>query len=288
MNYILNFTKMQGLGNDYVYIDATKENIENPSELSKYISDRHFGVGSDGLILICLSDKADFRMRMFNSDGSEAEMCGNGIRCVGKFVYDKKLTDKTLVTIETKAGIKVLKLNVKDKEVDTVRVDMGTPILECEKIPVITDEKIAQNLKLNALDKSFDFTCVSMGNPHAVTIVDNVSDFDVKKYGSILEINEVFPNKTNVEFVEIKDPENIKMRVWERGTGETLACGTGACASAVACNLNGLTKNNVNVELLGGNLNIELGGDNHVYMTGPAVTVFEGELNNPKVLKLTR
>ena len=285
---MLNFTKMQGLGNDYVYIDATRANIENPSELSKYISDRHFGVGSDGLILICPSDKADFRMRMFNSDGSEAEMCGNGIRCVGKFVYDKKLTDRTLVTIETKAGIKVLKLNVKDEEVDTVRVDMGTPILESEKIPVVTDEKIAQNLKLNVLDKSFNFTCVSMGNPHAVTIVDNVSDFDVKKYGSILEINEVFPNKTNVEFVEIKDPENIKMRVWERGTGETLACGTGACASVVACNLNGLTKRSVNVELLGGNLNIELGGDNHVYMTGPAVTVFEGELNNPKVLKLTK
>lgn len=285
---MLNFTKMQGLGNDYVYIDATRANIENPSELSKYISDRHFGVGSDGLILICPSDKADFRMRMFNSDGSEAEMCGNGIRCVGKFVYDKKLTDRTLVTIETKAGIKVLKLNVKDEEVDTVRVDMGTPILESEKIPVVTDEKIAQNLKLNVLDKSFNFTCVSMGNPHAVTIVDNVSDFDVKKYGSILEINEVFPNKTNVEFVEIKDPENIKMRVWERGAGETLACGTGACASVVACNLNGLTKRSVNVELLGGNLNVELGEDNHVYMTGPAVTVFEGELNNPKVLKLTR
>ena len=285
---MIKFTKMQGLGNDYVYIDATKENIENPSVLAKYISDRHFGVGSDGLILICPSDKADFRMRMFNSDGSEAEMCGNGIRCVGKFVYDKKLTDKTLVTIKTKAGIKTLKLNVKDEKVDTVRVDMGTPILESEKIPVITDENIAQNLRLNALDKSFDFTCVSMGNPHAVTVVDNVTDFDVKKYGSILEVNEVFPNKTNVEFVEIKDSENIKMRVWERGTGETLACGTGACASAVACNLNGLTKNNVNVELLGGNLNIELGEDNHVYMTGPAVTVFEGELNNPKVLKLTR
>ena len=285
---MIKFTKMHGLGNDYVYIDVTKENLENPSELSKYISDRHFGVGSDGLILICPSDKANFRMRMFNSDGSEAEMCGNGIRCVGKFVYDKKLTDKTLVTIETKAGIKTLKLNVKDEKVDTVRVDMGTPILESEKIPVITDEKIAQNLRLNALDKSFDFTCVSMGNPHAVTVVDNLSDFDVKKYGSILEVNEAFPNKTNVEFVEIKDPENIKMRVWERGTGETLACGTGACASVVACNLNGLTKRSVNVELLGGNLNIELGEDNHVYMTGPAVTVFEGELNNPKVLKLTR
>ena len=285
---MIKFTKMHGLGNDYVYIDVTKENLENPSELSKYISDRHFGVGSDGLILICSSDKADFRMRMFNSDGSEAEMCGNGIRCVGKFVYDKKLTDKTLVTIETKAGIKTLKLNVKDEKVDTVRVDMGTPILESEKIPVITDEKIAQNLRLNALDKSFDFTCVSMGNPHAVTVVDNLSDFDVKKYGSILEVNEAFPNKTNVEFVEIKDPENIKMRVWERGTGETLACGTGACASVVACNLNGLTKRSVNVELLGGKLNIELGEDNHVYMTGPAVTVFEGELNNPKVLKLSR
>ena len=285
---MIKFTKMHGLGNDYVYIDVTKENLENPSELSKYISDRHFGVGSDGLILICPSDKADFRMRMFNSDGSEAEMCGNGIRCVVKFVYDKKLTDKTLVTIETKVGIKTLKLNVKDEKVDTVRVDMGTPILESEKIPVITDEKIAQNLRLNALDKSFDFTCVSMGNPHAVTVVDNLSDFDVKKYGSILEVNEAFPNKTNVEFVEIKDPENIKMRVWERGTGETLACGTGACASVVACNLNGLTKRSVNVELLGGNLNIELGEDNHVYMTGPAVTVFEGELNNPKVLKLTR
>ena len=285
---MIKFTKMHGLGNDYVYIDVTKENLENPSELSKYISDRHFGVGSDGLILICPSDKADFRMRMFNSDGSEAEMCGNGIRCVGKFVYDKKLTDKTLVTIETKAGIKTLKLNVKDKEVDTVRVDMGIPIIESEKIPVITDEKIAQNLRLNALDKSFDFTCVSMGNPHAVTVVDNLSDFDVKKYGSILEVNEAFPNKTNVEFVEIKDPENIKMRVWKGGAGETLACGTGACASVVACNLNGLTKRSVNVELLGGNLNIELGEDNHVYMTGPAVTVFEGELNNPKVLKLTR
>ena len=284
----MKFTKMQGIGNDYVYVNCFEEKVEDPSALAIQVSDRHFGIGSDGLILICPSEVADCEMAMYNADGSRGEMCGNGIRCVGKFVYDKKLTDKTLVTIETKAGIKVLKLNIKDKEVDTVRVDMGTPILECEKIPVITDEKIAQNLKLNALDKSFDFTCVSMGNPHAVTIVDNVSDFDVKKYGSILEINEVFPNKTNVEFVEIKDPENIKMRVWERGTGETLACGTGACASAVACNLNGLTKNNVNVELLGGNLNIELGGDNHVYMTGPAITVFEGELNNPKVLKLTR
>lgn len=279
MNYILNFTKMQGLGNDYVYIDATKENIENPSELSKYISDRHFGVGSDGLILICSSDKADFRMRMFNSDGSEAEMCGNGIRCVGKFVYDKGLTNKTTVKIETLAGIKTLILNTKDGKVETARVDMGEPILEAEKIPVISNEKPVKNLILNAQGKEFKFTCVSMGNPHAITIVDNTEKFDVEKYGKVLEIDKAFPRKTNVEFAQILDRNNIKMRVWERGAGETLACGTGACATAVACNLNGLTDRRVNIELLGGTLQIEWNEeDNHVYMTGPAVTVFEGIL----------
>ena len=254
MNYILNFTKMQGLGNDYVYIDATKENIENPSELSKYISDRHFGVGSDGLILICSSDKADFRMRMFNSDGSEAEMCGNGIRCVGKFVYDKGLTNKTTITIETLAGIKTLKFNLKDKKVETVRVDMGEPILNPEKIPVISSENPVKNLKLKALDKEFIFTCVSMGNPHAITVVKDTEKFDVETYGRILEVDKAFPNKTNVEFVQIVDKEHIKMRVWERGAGETLACGTGACATAVACHLNGLTDRNVYIELLRRNI----------------------------------
>ena len=285
---MLEFTKMQGLGNDYIYIDATKIRIKNPNMLAKYMSDRHFGVGADGLILILPSSKADFSMRMFNADGSEAEMCGNGIRCVAKFVYDKCLTDKKIITVDTKAGIKTLTLNVVGKYVDTVKVDMGIPKYESECIPVISNTKIAKNLKIEILDKIFDVTCVSMGNPHTVIFVDDVDSFDVKKYGELIEKNEMFPQRTNVEFVEIKDNSNIKMRVWERGTGETLACGTGACASAVACNLNGLTKNNVNVELLGGNLNIELGGDNHVYMTGPAITVFEGELNNPKVLKLTR
>ena len=276
---MIKFTKMHGLGNDYVYMDAIHQKIENESSLAKFVSNRHFGIGSDGLILICTSQIADFKMRMFNSDGSEAEMCGNGIRCVGKFVYDKGLTNKENITIETLAGIKQLKLNIKDGKVLTVKVDMGEPILEAEKIPVKSNEFPVKNLKLKALDKEFIFTCVSMGNPHAITIVENVDNFDVQKYGSIIEIDNIFPKKTNVEFIEIKDRKNIKMRVWERGAGETLACGTGACATAVACNLNGLTDKNVKVELLGGTLEIEWNKeDNHIYMTGPAVTVFEGEL----------
>ena len=275
----MKFTKMQGLGNDYVYIDATHQNIENESTLAQFVSNRNFGVGSDGLILICKSDVADFKMKMFNSDGSEAEMCGNGIRCVGKFVYDKKLTDKTTITIETLAGIKTLRLNTKEGKVETVKVDMGEPRLSPSQIPVISNEEPVKNLKINVKGKEFIFTCVSMGNPHAITIVDNVKDFDVEKYGKAVEVDEVFPKKTNVEFIEIVDNQHIKMRVWERGTGETLACGTGACATAVACNLNGLTDEHVFVELLGGTLEIEWNKqDNHVYMTGPAVTVFDGEL----------
>ena len=275
----MKFTKMQGLGNDYVYIDATHQDIENESTLAQFVSNRNFGVGSDGLILICKSDVADFKMKMFNSDGSEAEMCGNGIRCVGKFVYDKKLTDKTTITIETLAGIKTLRLNTKEGKVETVKVDMGEPILSPSQIPVISNKEPVKNLKINVKGKEFIFTCVSMGNPHAITIVDNVKDFDVEKYGKAVEVDEVFPKKTNVEFIEIVDNQHIKMRVWERGTGETLACGTGACATAVACNLNGLTDEHVFVELLGGTLEIEWNKqDNHVYMTGPAVTVFDGEL----------
>ena len=286
---MIKFTKMHGLGNDYVYIDAINQKIENESSLAKFVSNRHFGIGSDGLILICKSEIADFKMRMFNSDGSEAEMCGNGIRCVGKFVYDKGLTNKTTVKIETLAGIKTLILNTKDGKVETARVDMGEPILEAEKIPVISTEKPVKNLELEAENKKFKFTCVSMGNPHAITIVENTKEFDVEKYGKVLEVDKAFPKKANIEFAQIIDRQNINMRVWERGAGETLACGTGACATAVACNLNGLTDRKVNIELLGGTLNIEWNEtDNHVYMTGPAVTVFEGELNNPKVLKLTR
>ena len=273
---MIKFTKMQGLGNDYVYIDAIHQNIENRTYLAQFVSNRNFGVGSDGLILVEKSDIADFKMTMFNSDGSQAEMCGNGIRCVAKFVYDKGLTDKTNLKIETLAGIKILLLNVKDGKVETVRVDMGEPILEPTKIPVMTT---TNHVKIETYDKKIDFTCVSMGNPHAVTMVDDVKNFDVKKYGKDIEVNKIFPQKANIEFAEIVDRNTIKMRVWERGTGETLACGTGSCATAVACALNGVTDRNVVIELLGGNLEIEWNeNDNHVYMTGPAVTVFEGEL----------
>ena len=283
---MIKFTKMQGLGNDYVYIDAIHQNIKDPSSLAKFVSNRNFGIGSDGLILICNSDVADFKMRMFNQDGSEAEMCGNGIRCVGKFVYDKGLTKKTNITVETLAGIKKLELHIKlgnkkEKvgEVQTVKVNMGEPILIPEEIPVIATKTPVKDLKISVLDKEFKFTCVSMGNPHAVTIVDDVQKFDVEKYGKLIEVDSVFPNKTNVEFVQIIDKQNLRMRVWERGTGETLACGTGACATAVACYLNGYTNRAVNIQLLGGELLIEWNEkDNNIYMTGPAVTVFEGEL----------
>ena len=277
---MIKFTKMQGLGNDYVYMDAIHQKIENESSLAQFVSNRHFGIGSDGLILICKSDIADFKMRMFNSDGSEAEMCGNGIRCVGKFVYDKGLTDKTTVTIETLAGIKTLELNTKDGKVETVKVDMGEPILNPKEIPVISDEEPVKNLMLEAEGRKFKFTCVSMGNPHAITEVEDAEKFDVEKYGKVLEIDKAFPNKTNVEFIQIVDKNHVKMRVWERGAGETLACGTGACATAVACYLNGKTDRNVEVELLGGKLYIEWNEENnHIYMTGPAVTVFEGVLD---------
>ncbi len=277
---MLKFTKMHGLGNDYVYMDCTKSGIpDNVTSLAQFVSNRHFGVGSDGLILICASEICDFKMRMFNLDGSEAQMCGNGIRCVGKFVYDKGLTSKTEITVETLAGVKKLKLQVENQKVAMVEVDMGEPILEASKIPVVAITSPVTGLKLQAKEKEFNFTCVSMGNPHAITIVDNVKDFDVKKYGSILEVDSHFPEKANIEFIKIIDENAIEMRVWERGSGETFACGTGACAVAVACHLNGLTKNEVTVKLLGGDLNIKWNKENnHTYMTGPAVTVFEGEL----------
>lgn len=275
----MKFTKMHGLGNDYIYIDCTKNknDIETPGELSKMISDRHFGIGSDGIILICDSDKCDFKMRMFNADGSEAEMCGNGIRCVGKYVYDFGLTDKTNITIETKAGVKRLGLNANNGKVSTVTVDMGEPILDKEKIPVNPNN--GKFVELKVLDKDFIFTPVSMGNPHAITFINNIDSFDIDKYGKIVESDSHFPNKTNVEFIEIIDRNHIKMRVYERGTGETLACGTGACASVVASVLNNLTDRTVNVKLLGGSLNINYNEDGHVYMTGEATTVFNGEID---------
>ena len=275
---MIEFVKMHGLGNDYVYIDAINQNINNRSELAKKVSDRHFGIGSDGMILICKSDIADFRMQMFNSDGTEAEMCGNGIRCVGKFVYDNGYTNKEDIEIETLAGVKKLKLFVQNGKVEKVKVDMGEPILEPNKIPVISNEEPVKNLNLNILDRNYKFTCVSMGNPHAVTFIDeDVNEFDIEKYGKLVEINEVFPQRTNVEFLNIINKNTIKMRVWERGAGETLACGTGACASAVASFFNGFTERKVTVELLGGNLEIEWNEeDDHIYMTGPATTVYKG------------
>ena len=282
---MIKFTKMEGLGNDYVYVDCTKQNLENASNLAKIISDRHFGVGSDGLILIKSSKKADFRMQMFNSDGTEAEMCGNGIRCVGKYVYDKGLTDKTTLKIETLAGIKVLNLNVEDGKVKTVKVDMGEPILDYKLIPA-KDGKVYKSkdgikfykVNIDIEGNLKELTCVSMGNPHGIDFANNIEKLKIEKFGPIIEVDEHFPNKVNVEFIEILDKHNIKMRVWERGAGETLACGTGACASVVASFLNGYTERNVTVELLGGKLEIEWNKeDNHVYMTGPAKTVFEGE-----------
>ena len=277
---MLKFTKMHGLGNDYVYMDAINQNIEKRAELAKFVSDRHFGIGSDGLILICPSEVADFKMQMFNSDGSEAEMCGNGIRCVGKFVYDKGLTNKTTISIETLAGIKVLEMQEEQGKIKLVKVDMGEPILEPERIPVKSNEYPVKNLELKAADKEFNFTCVSMGNPHAITFIkEDVNTFDICKYGKILECDEAFPNRANIEFVNILDEKTLKMRVWERGAGETLACGTGACGVAVAAILNNYTQRKVTVKLLGGDLEIDWNKeDNHVYMTGPATTVFEGQL----------
>lgn len=275
------FFKMQGLGNDYVYIDCIngKEPIDIKN-LTNSLSNRHFGVGSDGLILLCKSKVADLKMRMFNSDGSEAQMCGNGIRCVAKLAYELGLICEEITTIETLSGIKTLKLNIVKGKVKTVEVDMGAPILEATKIPVsssvkIEDKKVKAEVKVK--NKKIELTCVSMGNPHAVTFVNNIKNFKVAEYGPILENADIFPEKANIEFVEVVDKNNIKMRVWERGSGETLACGTGACSSVVASSLNGYTDRKVNVQLLGGNLEIEWKPNNHVHMTGPAVTVFKGE-----------
>jgi diaminopimelate epimerase len=272
---------MQGLGNDYVYIDCIngKEPIDIKN-LTNRLSNRHFGVGSDGLILLCKSKVADLKMRMFNSDGSEAQMCGNGIRCVAKLAYELGLICEEITTIETLSGIKTLKLNIVNGKVKTVEVDMGAPILEATKIPVsssakIEDKKVKAEVKVK--NKKIELTCVSMGNPHAVTFVNNIKNFKVAEYGPILENADIFPEKANIEFVEVVDKNNIKMRVWERGSGETLACGTGACSSVVASRLNGYTDRKVNVQLLGGNLEIEWKPNNHVHMTGPAVTVFKGE-----------
>ena len=275
----MKFTKMQGMGNDYVYVNCLQETIENPSELAKKISDRHYGVGSDGLIMINPSDKADFEMEMYNADGSRGEMCGNGIRCVAKYVYDYGLTDKTSISVETLAGIKYLDLTVEDGKVVLVKVDMGKPMLRPEEVPVVSEKEEVIDEPITVDGQEYRMTCVSMGNPHAVVFIDqDVKEFPLETVGVKFENHERFPKRVNTEFVNVLDRHTAQMRVWERGSGETLACGTGACAVAVACALNGLTEDEVTVKLLGGDLQIKWDREkNTVYMTGPAEVVFDGE-----------
>ena len=275
----MKFTKMQGIGNDYVYVNCLQETIENPSELAKKISDRHYGVGSDGLIMINPSDKADFEMEMYNADGSRGEMCGNGIRCVAKYVYDYGLTDKTSISVETLAGIKYLDLTVEDGKVVLVKVDMGKPMLRPEEVPVVSEKEEVIDEPITVDGQEYRMTCVSMGNPHAVVFIDqDVKEFPLETVGVKFENHERFPKRVNTEFVNVLDRHTAQMRVWERGSGETLACGTRACAVAVACALNGLTEDEVTVKLLGGDLQIKWDREkNTVYMTGPAEVVFDGE-----------
>ncbi len=274
----MKFTKMEGLGNDYFYVNCFIETIDNPSEIAIKLSDRHFGIGSDGLIMIKPSDKADFFMEMYNADGSQSEMCGNGIRCVGKYVYDYGLTDKTSISVDTLAGIKYLDLEVVDGKVSMVTVDMGTPELIASKVPVVSDEEKVIDETIIVDNIEYKMTCVSMGNPHSIVYVDNTDEFPLEKIGPLFEKHNRFPNRVNAEFIQLIDRDTIKMRVWERGSGETLACGTGACASAVASILNGHTNNEVTVKLLGGDLKIKWDRDtNKVFMTGPAKVVFDGE-----------
>lgn len=283
----MKFTKMHGCGNDYVYVNLFEEKLEDPAKVSIAVSDRHFGIGSDGVITIGPSDKADFRMRIYNADGSEAEMCGNGIRCVAKYVYDHKLTDQTEISVETGAGIKYLTLYVTDGKVEQVRVDMGEPILTPADIPVVKEDGSAYDDEHKVIDepievcgKTWNMTCVSMGNPHAVVFVDDVANFEIEKYGSHFEKHLRFPKRTNTEFVQVISRTEASMRVWERGSDETWACGTGTCATVMACILNNKTDNKVLVHLRGGDLTIEyIPETNHVFMTGPATEVFTGEID---------
>ena len=278
----MKFTKMHGIGNDYVYVNCFEESVKNPAEVSKFVSDRHFGIGSDGLILISPSAIADFRMNIYNADGSQAEMCGNGIRCVAKYVYDYGLTDKTEISVETLAGIKYLRLQVENGKVASVEVNMGAPILEPKEIPVAVEESPVVNVPVEVKGKIYHMTCVSMGNPHAIIFMNNVKDLDIAAIGPYFENHTVFPKRTNTEFVEVLDRNTVNMRVWERGSDETLACGTGACATTVACILNDKTENKVTVHLLGGDLQIRWDREaNQVYMTGPATVVFDGEITLP-------
>ncbi len=279
----MKFTKMHGIGNDYVYVNCFEETVENPREAAKFVSDRHFGMGSDGLILIKPSKVADCYMDMYNADGSNSAMCGNGIRCVAKYIYDYGITDKTEVDVETAAGIKHIVLTIKDGKVEKARVDMGEPILKPELVPVVGEGEMLVNEPILVDGEEYRMTCVSMGNPHAVVFLEeDVKTLDIEKIGPKFENHERFPERVNTEFMYVIDRNTMNLRVWERGSGETWACGTGTCASVVAAVLNGHTERNVLVHLLGGDLEILWDEkDNHVYMTGPATTVFDGEIQLP-------
>jgi diaminopimelate epimerase len=273
----MRFMKMHGIGNDYVYVDCFQEIVRDPEQLAVRMSDRHFGVGGDGLILIMPSTQADARMRMFNADGSEAQMCGNGIRCVAKYVYESGISRKPELSVETLAGVLRLRLLTVHGQVEKVQVNMGVPRLRRQDIPMLGEGARVLAEKLAAGDREFEVTCVSMGNPHCVIYIDDVGNFPVTHYGPLLEHHEQFPQRTNVEWVEWLNHREIRQRTWERGSGETLACGTGACAATVASILNGKTERAVTVHLRGGDLEIEWAADNHVYMTGAAVEVFRGD-----------
>ena len=279
----MKFTKMHGAGNDYVYINGFTEKIaqEDKPEWVRKISDRHFGIGSDGAIFINPSDVADFEMEMYNADGTRSEMCGNGIRCVGKFVYDKGLTKKEKISVVSAGKVKYLDLTIENGKAVQIKVNMGEPILKSDLVPVVSDseEVIDELIYISEVDESYKMTCVSMGNPHAVVFMDDVEKLQIEKIGPYFENHCRFPNRTNTEFVKVMDRKNVQMRVWERGTGETLACGTGCCATAVACILNGFTEDEITVHVLGGKIKIFWDRErNLVYMTGPAETVFEGEI----------
>ena len=273
----MKFTKMQGIGNDYVYVNCFEEDIKNPSELSIAISDRHFGVGSDGLIMIMPSPVADARMRIFNADGSEAQMCGNGIRCVAKYLYEYGIKKSDRMTIETAAGLKTIELTVVNEEVTQIKVEMGTPELLRNEIPMLGENKQVINEPLQVNDSVLYVTCVSMGNPHCITFVDDVDSIVLDVTGKAIENHELFPERINAHFVQQISANKVKMRTWERGSGETLACGTGAVATGVACVLNNLTERIISTQLPGGELMVEWTGDNKTYMTGPAEIVFTGQ-----------
>lgn len=279
----MKFTKMHGCGNDYIYIDCFKETVTNESELAVKLSDRHFGIGGDGIILIKKGTAADFEMVMYNPDGTRAEMCGNAIRCVAKYVFDNGYTDKTSFSIESMGAVKYIDVTVENGEVVLARVDMGAPILKSADVPVNTDNEKVISEKITVAGREFNMTCVSMGNPHAVMFIEeHPSDFDLDFYGAKFECNtDIFPNRINAEFAKVIDRKNIEMRVFERGTGETLACGTGTCATVVAAILNGYADNDVTVHLIGGDLQIQWSGqeEDSVFMTGPAATVFTGEIH---------